>query len=108
VFRTQVRRMGTKRPRFAVFVSQDDKALALSKTIWGGERRLGEVNPELDPFRTELAQDQIEVFDLTSLRKAGDDAHDRAFSDVTSVVGMIKQRLRDGQQMTDTKSVSMD
>jgi esterase/lipase superfamily enzyme len=26
VFRTQIRRMGTKRPRFALFVSQDDKA----------------------------------------------------------------------------------
>lgn len=108
VFRTQIRRMGARRPRFALFVSQDDKALALSKTIWGGGPRLGEVNPEQDPYRTELAQDQIEVFDLTSLKKAGDDAHDRAFSDVTSVVGMIKQRLRDGQQMIDTKSISMD
>ncbi|UFX49213.1 alpha/beta hydrolase [Bradyrhizobium sp. 41S5] len=108
VFRTQIRRMGTKRPRFALFVSQDDGALALSKTIWGGVTRLGEVNPEQDPYRTELAQDQIEVFDLTTLKRAGDDAHDRAFSDVTSVVGMIKQRLQDGQPMTDTKSMSMD
>ena len=108
VFRTQIRRMGTKRPRFALFVSQDDKALSLSKAIWGGSPRLGEVNPEQDPYRSELAQDQIEVFDLTSLKKAGDDAHDRAFSDVTSVVGMIKKRLRDGQQMTDSKSISMD
>jgi esterase/lipase superfamily enzyme len=108
VFRTQIRRMGAKRPRFALFVSQDDKALALSKTIWGGSPRLGEVDPEQDPYRSELARDQIEVFDLTDLKKAGDDAHDRAFSDVTSVVGMIKQRLRDGQQMTDTKSIGMD
>ncbi|MGY4318237.1 esterase/lipase superfamily enzyme [Bradyrhizobium sp. JR3.5] len=108
VFRTQIRRMGTKRPRFALFVSQDDSALALSKTIWGGSARLGEVDPEKDPYRTEFAQDQIEVFDLTSLKKAGDDAHDRAFSDVTSVVGMLKQRLRDGQPMTDSKSISMD
>lgn len=108
VFRTQIRRMGTKRPRFALFVSQDDQALALSKAIWGGSPRLGEVNPEQDPYRSELAQDQIEVFDLTSLRKAGDDAHDRAFSDVTSVVGMIKQRLRDGQQMSDSQSTSLD
>jgi esterase/lipase superfamily enzyme len=108
VFRTQIRRMGTKRPRFALFVSQDDKALSLSKAIWGGVPRLGEVNPEQDPYRSELAQDQIEVFDLTELKKAGDNAHDRAFEDVTSVVGMIKQRLREGQQMSDTKSISMD
>ena len=108
VFRTEIRRMGTNRPRFALFVSQDDRALSLSKTIWGGVPRLGEVDPEQDPYRSELARDQIEVFDLTSLRKAGDDAHDRAFSDVTSVVGMIKQRLREGQPMSDTKSISMD
>jgi len=108
VFRTQIRRMGKNRPRFALFVSQDDKALSLSKTIWGGVPRLGEVNPEQDPYRSELAQDQIEVFDLTELKKPGDNAHDRAFEDVTSVVGMIKQRLREGQQMSDTKSISME
>lgn len=107
VFRTQICRMGAKRPRFALFVSQDDRALALSRTICGGMPRLGEVNPEQDPYRSELAQEQIEVFDLTSLRQTGDNAHDRAFEDVTSVVGMIKQCLRDGQQMTDSKAISM-
>jgi esterase/lipase superfamily enzyme len=103
VFRTQIRRMGTQRPRFFLFVSQDDKALALSKTIWGGVQRLGEVDPSQDPYRGEFAQDRIEVFDLTSLRRAGDNAHDRAFEDVTSVVGMIKQRLGTGQQIVDTE-----
>ncbi len=103
VFRTQIRRMGTQRPRFFLFVSQDDKALALSKTIWGGEPRLGEVDPSQDPYRTEFAQDRIEVLDLTALRKAGDNAHDRAFSDITSVVSMVKQRLSAGQQIVDTE-----
>jgi hypothetical protein len=55
-----------------------------------------------------LAQDKIEVFDLSGLKKIGDNAHDRAFGDITSVVGMIKQRLRDGQQMTDSRSISTD
>jgi esterase/lipase superfamily enzyme len=107
VFRTQIRRMGPKRPRFALFVSQDDRALALSKAIWG-EARLGEVNPEQDPYRSELARDQIEVFDLTSLKKEGDNAHDRAFSDVTSVVGMLKDRLRAGQPMTESRPTIID
>lgn len=108
VFQTQIRRMGSQGPRFALFVSQDDKALALSKVMWGGAPRLGEVNPEEDPYRSELAQDKIEVFDLSGLKKIGDNAHDRAFGDITSVVGMIKQRLRDGQQMTDSRSISTD
>ncbi len=103
VFRTQIRRMGTQRPRFFLFVSQDDKALALSKAIWGGEPRLGGVDLSQDPYRGEFAQDRIEVFDLAQLKRAGDDAHDRAFEDVTSVVGMIKQRLGTGQQIVDTE-----
>jgi hypothetical protein len=41
---------------------------------------------------------------LTRLATAGDDAHDRAFSDVTSVMGMIQQRLSQGQSMTDHRT----
>ena len=44
------------------------------------------------------------VFDLTRLATAGDDAHDRAFSDVTSVMGMIRARLSQGQSMTDHRT----
>jgi esterase/lipase superfamily enzyme len=103
VFRTQIGRMGAKRPRFFLFVSQDDRALALSRTIWGGEPRLGEVDPSQDPYRDEFAHDRIEVFDLTELRRTGDNAHSRAFEDVQSVVGMIKQRLGTGQEISDTE-----
>ena len=104
VFRTQIQRMGTARPRIALFVSQDDDALSLSKTIWGDVPRLGDIDPKREPYRSELERDKIMVFDLTTLATPGDDAHDRAFEDVTSVMGMIKQRLRDGQSMTDRGS----
>jgi esterase/lipase superfamily enzyme len=102
VFRTQIRRIGPQHPRFSLFVSQDDKALALSKTIWGNVPRVGEVDPSQDPYRTEFAQDRIEVFDLTSLKRSGDNAHARAFEDITSVSAMLKQRLAQGQQLSDT------
>jgi esterase/lipase superfamily enzyme len=101
VFRTQIQRMGPTRPRIALFVSQDDDALSLSKTIWGDVPRLGDIDPKQEPYRSELERDRILVFDLTTLASAGDDAHDRAFEDVTSVMGMIKQRLSEGQSMTD-------
>jgi esterase/lipase superfamily enzyme len=107
VFRTQIRRMGPQRPRFSLFVSQDDRALSLSKTIWGDMPRLGEVNPELDPYRQEFAQDRIEVFDLTALKKPGDDAHGRAFQDITSVSAMLKQRLYEGQTMSETSPADL-
>ena len=101
VFRTQIQRMGAARPRIALFVSQDDDALSLSKTIWGDVPRLGDIDPAQEPYRTELGRDKILVFDLTRIATAGDDAHDRAFSDVTSVMGMIQQRLSQGQSLTD-------
>jgi esterase/lipase superfamily enzyme len=101
VFRMQIQRMGAVRPRIALFVSQDDDALSLSKTIWGDVPRLGDIDPEQEPYRTELGRDKILVFDLTRLATAGDDAHNRAFEDVTSVMGMIEQRLSQGQSMTD-------
>jgi esterase/lipase superfamily enzyme len=101
VFRTQIQRMGVARPRIALFVSQDDDALSLSKTIWGDMPRLGDIDPSQEPYRSELQQDKILVFDLTGLATTGDNAHDRAFEDVTSVMGMIQQRLKEGQSMTD-------
>jgi hypothetical protein len=38
------------------------------------------------------------------LASPGENAHDRAFEDVTSVMGMIKRRLSDGQAMTERGS----
>ena len=101
VFRMQIKRMGALRPRIALFLSQDDRALSLSQFIWGDVPRLGEVNPRQEPYRSEFERDRIEVFDLTTLKSATGNAHDRAFEDVTSVAGMIKQRMKEEQAMSD-------
>lgn len=92
VFRMQIQRMGAARPRIALFVSQDDEALSLSGKIWGGVGRLGDVDPTQEPYRSEFERDKILVFNLSGLASPGDNAHDRAFEDVTSVMGMIKRR----------------
>lgn len=89
VFRTEIKAMGTSRPRIALFVSQDDRALKLSKTIWGGVQRLGEIDPSQEPYHSELEAEHIEVFDLTKLKG---NAHSRAFEDITTVMMMIKDR----------------
>jgi esterase/lipase superfamily enzyme len=91
VFRTQIRRIGHPRPRFSLFVSQDDRALNVSRTIWGGKPRLGDVNPDQDPYRSLLEQENIMVFDLTKL--GGGNAHGRAFDDITQVMVMLRERL---------------
>ena len=101
LFRTQMQQMGSARPRFALFLSQDDQALKMSKSIGGGITRLGDVNPDQEPYKTDFRREGILVFDLTALRGG---AHSRAFEKVTSVMGMIEQRLAEGQQMTDDGS----
>jgi esterase/lipase superfamily enzyme len=98
VFRTEIQQMGNPRPRFALFLSQDDQALKVSQTIWGGVPRVGDVNPDEEPYRSEFERQGIIVFDLTHLKG---NAHSRAFDDITSVMGMIKERLAAGQQLTD-------
>jgi esterase/lipase superfamily enzyme len=104
VFGSELRRMGNARPPISLFVSSDDQALALSKSIWGDMPRLGDIDPEQEPYRTELQQGRIEVYDLTKLATVGDDAHDRAFEQVTSVVAMIRQRMADGQVLSEQQS----
>jgi esterase/lipase superfamily enzyme len=101
VFREQMPQMGAARPRFALFLSQDDRALKLSKSIFGGATRLGDVNPEEEPYRTDFEHEKVLVFDLTHLEG---DAHSRAFDDVTSVMGMIERRLAAGQQLAEDGS----
>jgi esterase/lipase superfamily enzyme len=98
VFRSQIRRMGARRPRFALFVSQDDHVLSLSQYIWGGVPRLGEVDPEQEPYRGEFERERIAVFDLTKLKG---DAHSKAFENAPAVVAMIRQRFGEGQQMAE-------
>ncbi|MCC6890543.1 MAG: alpha/beta hydrolase [Hyphomicrobiales bacterium] len=90
VFRTQVGRLGSPRPRILLFVSQDDRALNISRIIWGGEQRLGNVDPAEEPHRSLLASEQVMIFDLTKLR---DNAHSRAFDDITEVMTMIRERV---------------
>lgn len=89
VFRTQIQRMGTPKPRFSLFLSQDDKALGLSKVIWGGMQRLGDIDPAQEPYRSDLKREGVEIFDLTQL---SGDAHDRAFEDISNVLLMMRNR----------------
>jgi esterase/lipase superfamily enzyme len=96
VFCEQMQQIGSNRPRFALFLSQDDHALKISKSISGGAARLGDINPEEEPYKSNLAHEKILVFDITHLKG---DPHSRAFDDVRSVMGMIERRLAAGQEL---------
>jgi esterase/lipase superfamily enzyme len=103
VFRTELQKTTKPRPRIALFVSHDDRALKVSRSIWG-KPRLGDANLDQN-YWSEFEREGVLVFDLTNLQGA---AHSRAFEDVTSVMGMIERRLADGQQMTDGESTLSD
>jgi esterase/lipase superfamily enzyme len=91
-----------KRPAFTLFVSQDDRALAVSRRVWGSEARLGSINPEQEPYRTQLEQANITVLDLTKL-KDGDALNHGKFAASPEVVQLIGARLAAGQTVTDSR-----
>lgn len=91
-----------ERPAFTLFVSQDDRALAVSKRVWGDVPRVGAVNPEQEPFRTEFEKNNINVIDLTKLRTNDPLAHGK-FAASPQVVQAIGARLAEGQTMTDSR-----
>lgn len=100
VFRRQVALMGEARPKFTLFVSQDDDALAASARLGGGEARLGMIDPKAEPFRTTLEKARVEAVDLTDIR-SGDRINHGKFAEAPEVVRSIGARLAAGQTLND-------
>ncbi|MDP9730991.1 UNVERIFIED_ORG: esterase/lipase superfamily enzyme [Rhizobium sp. SORGH_AS260] len=101
VFAKQFIEMGSPRPKFTVFVSQDDRALAASSFITGNVSRLGAIDPSSEPYRTKLEQAGITAIDLTKV-DAGDGLHHGKFAESPEIVQLIGQRLMTGQTLTDS------
>ncbi|MCJ2874548.1 alpha/beta hydrolase [Rhizobium pusense] len=101
VFAKQFVEMGSPRPKFTVFVSQDDRALAASSFITGNVSRLGAIDPSSEPYRTKLEQAGITAIDLTKV-DAGDGLHHGKFAESPEIVQLIGQRLMTGQTLTDS------
>lgn len=102
VFRSQIIDMGKQRPRFTLFVSRDDRALAVSRRVWGNVSRLGAIDPEQSPYKEEMAANDITVIDLTKV-KAGDRLHHSKFAESPEIVQLIGARLSSGQALTDSR-----
>lgn len=102
VFRTQIAEMAGRRPKFTLFVSQDDRALAVSRRVWGNKDRLGAVDPDVEPYKSEFEQEKITVLNLTKLR-TGDKLNHGKFAESPEVVKLIGSRLIEGQPITDSR-----
>jgi len=101
VFGKQYEALGPGRPDFTLFVSRDDRALQLSRRISGNIDRLGQVDPTVEPYRTQFEAAGISVIDLTAL-KSGDPLNHGKFAQSAQVVQLIGTRLLSGQAITDS------
>src|SRR5690348_13975010 len=77
VFANEIADMGDPHPRFTLFASRDDKALALSRWVRGSDARLGAIDPKAEPYRTQLAAEHVSVFDLTDIKSEDGANHNK-------------------------------
>lgn len=101
VFTKQMQAMGKSRPKFTLFVSRDDRALTVSRRISGNIDRLGQIDPSVEPYRSQLERAGITVLDLTAL-KGGDRLNHGKFAESPEVVRLLGNRLIAGQTVTDS------
>ncbi len=101
VFARQWSDMGERKPNFTIFVSQDDRALALSRFISGDVQRLGQINPSDEPYRAQFEKAGITVVDLTKVQ-TGDRLNHGKFAESPQIVQLIGERLVNGQTLTDS------
>lgn len=101
VFARQWTELGERKPNFTIFVSQDDRALALSRYISGDVQRLGQINPADEAYKSRLEAAGITVVDLTKV-KSGDSLNHGKFAESPEIVQLIGQRLVTGQTLTDS------
>ena len=107
VFQNEIADMGDAHPKFTLFASRDDKALALSGWIWGSDARLGAIDPKAEPYRSELVAERVNVFDLTDIKSNDAVNHDK-FVKSPELVQLIGKRLATGQTLSDGRESVAD
>jgi len=97
VFRTQLAQLGEPRPNFTLFVSRRDKALAVSRRVWGGTR-LGAIDPTSEPYKDELRDAGFSVVDLSEEQTLDRLGHN-TFAESPEAVQLIGRQLETGQDL---------
>ena len=102
VFLTQLKEIGHAGPAYTVFVSRGDRALAVSRRVWGSRARLGAIDPNDPQIREEFAGYNITIVDLTNVTDGGDSLAHSTFSTSPEVVRLLGTQLASGQTLTDS------
>ncbi|WP_430442343.1 alpha/beta hydrolase [Shinella sp.] len=105
VFKRQVIEMGEKRPRFTVYASRNDLALAASTFIAGDVGRLGSV--DLRPYKAELAREGISVIDATDVQQ-NDMLEHNAFAENSDMLQALAARLAQQKISTAGDQTALD
>ena len=100
VFRAQLRSLGEKRPRFVIFLSREDRALRISRSIAGNVERLGGVDPAAEPW---IEAKGVEVVDLTGQRSISPLRHGK-FAENPEVVRYLGAQLINGEASPDPQA----
>ncbi|MCO5063884.1 MAG: alpha/beta hydrolase [Rhizobiaceae bacterium] len=101
VFRTQWQALNSPAVRFTVFVSQADRALALSRRLAGRIDRLGQIDVNSAANYAPLEKAGIVIISLSGLR-VGDSLNHSKFAESPEVVRLIGTRLVAGQVIDDS------
>jgi esterase/lipase superfamily enzyme len=94
----QGRAITGRKPKLLLFVSGDDRALNISRRVWGSRDQLGSIDPQQEPYRTNLARAGVEVIDLTR-EASGDPLGHGKFAESPLAVRMIGAQLARGQSL---------
>jgi esterase/lipase superfamily enzyme len=92
VFRRQMRVIAPKRIPITIFVSKDDKALAISKFVWQSTDRAGAFTVQDPELARRLEEYNITVVDLSDV-KSSDSLNHGKFAASPAVVQLIGNRL---------------
>lgn len=102
VFRSQIQDMGPRRPQITLFVSNTDRALALSRFVAGGRTRLGAIDLTSEDYVKRLGDlPGVTVLDLSALQ-SGDRLNHDLYAQSPLIVRLIGDRLIQGQVITDS------
>lgn len=93
LFRSQLKTLGEKRPHIVVFLSRQDRALRLSRSLAGNIERLGAADTEAKPW---ISEKGVEVVDLTGVGGSDLTRHSK-FSNNPDVVRFLGAQLINGE-----------
>jgi esterase/lipase superfamily enzyme len=82
-------------------------ALAISRWVWGSDARLGAIDPNVEPYKSRLAAEHANVFDLSDV-KSPDSTNHSKFVNSPDLVRLVGNRLASGQALTDSHATVVD